>query len=68
MSSKKFNKFKDVQSDQIQRSSRKLCTAHCACRNADLNLALVKGTIVEVNEVFVQFHFAGSYGKDFVSK
>ena len=44
MSSKKFNAFKDFQSDQIQRSSRKMCTAHYACRNADLNLTLVSGT------------------------
>ena len=44
MSSKKFNPFKDFQSDQIQRSSRKIFTAHDACRNADLNLTLVAGT------------------------
>ena len=40
----KFNPFKDFQSDQIQRSSRKIFTAHYACRNADLNLTLVTGT------------------------
>ena len=28
----------------MQRSSRKLFTAHYACRNADLNLTLVTGT------------------------
>ena len=44
MSSKKFNPFKDFQSDQIQRSSREMFTAHYACRNADLNLTLVSGT------------------------
>ena len=45
MSSKKFlNPFKDVRSDQIQGSSRKISTAHCACRNADLNFTLVTGT------------------------
>ena len=36
MSSKKLNPFKDFQSDQIQRSqrsSRKILTAHYACRN-----------------------------------
>ena len=44
MSSKIFNPFKDFQSDQIQRSSRKIFTAHDACRNADLNLTLVAGT------------------------
>ena len=37
----KFNPFKDFQSDQIQRSSRKIFTAQYACRNADLNLTLV---------------------------
>ena len=41
MSSKKFNPFKDFQSDQIQRSSRKIFIAHYTCRNADLNLTLV---------------------------
>ena len=44
MSSKKFRPFKDFQFDQIQRSFRKIFTAHYACRNADLNLTLVKGT------------------------
>ena len=44
MSSKKFNPFKDFQSDQIQRSSRKIFTAHYACRNANLNLTLVTAT------------------------
>ena len=36
--------FKDFQSDQIQRSSRQIFTAHYACRNAHLNLTLVTGT------------------------
>ena len=40
----KFDPFKDFQSDQIQRSSRKIFTAQDACRNADLNLTLVTGT------------------------
>ena len=40
----KFNPFKDFQSDQIQRSSRKIFTAQYACRNADLNLTLFTGT------------------------
>ena len=31
----KFNPFKDFQSDQIHRGSRKILTAHYACRNAD---------------------------------
>ena len=44
MSSKKLNPFKDFQSDQIQRSSRKIFTAHYACRNANLNLTPVTGT------------------------
>ena len=44
MSSKKLNPFKDFQSDQIQRSSRKIFNAHYACRNAALNLTPVTGT------------------------
>ena len=44
MSSKKLNPFKDFQSDQIQRSSRKIFTAYYACRNAVLNLTPVTGT------------------------
>ena len=44
MSSKKLNPFKDFQSDQIHRSSRKIFTAHDACRNAALNLTPVMGT------------------------
>ena len=44
MSSKKLNPFKDFQSDQTQRSSRKIVTAHCACRNAALNLTPVMET------------------------
>ena len=44
MSSKKLNPFKDFQSDQIQRSSHKIFTAHYACRNAALNLTPVTGT------------------------
>ena len=36
-----FYPFKDFQSDQIQRSSRKIFTVCYACRNADLNLTLV---------------------------
>ena len=44
MSSKKLNPFKDFQSDQVQRSSRKIFTAHYTCRNAALNLTPVTGT------------------------
>ena len=47
MSSKKLNPFKDFQSDQIQRSSRKIFTAHYACRNDALNLTPVTGTTNE---------------------
>ena len=43
MSSKNLNQFKDFQSDQIQRSSRKIFTAHYACRNATLNFTPVTG-------------------------
>ena len=43
LSSKKFYPFKDFQSDQVQRTCRKIFTAHYACRNADLNLTLVTG-------------------------
>ena len=43
MSSKNLNPFKDFQSDQIQRSSRKILPAHYACRNAALNLTPVTG-------------------------
>ena len=38
-----FSLFKDFQSDQRQRSFRKIFTAHYASRNADLNLTLVMG-------------------------
>ena len=44
MSSKKLNQFKDFQSDQIQRISRKIFTAHYTCRNTALNLTPVRGT------------------------
>ena len=44
MSSKKLNPFKDFQSDQIQRNSRKIFTAHYACTNAALNLTSATGT------------------------
>ena len=44
MSSKKLNQFKDFQSDQLQRSSRKIFTAHYTCRNAALNLTPVTET------------------------
>ena len=39
----KFNPVKDFQSDQIQRGSRKILTAHDERRNADLNLTLDTG-------------------------
>ena len=44
MSSKKLNPFKDFHSDQKQRSSRKIFTAHDVCRNVALNLTPVTGT------------------------
>ena len=44
MFSKKLNPFKVFQSDQMQRSSRKIFTAHYARRNAALNWTPVKGT------------------------
>ena len=44
MSFKTFNPFKDFQSDQMQRSSLKIFTAHSSYRNADLNLTPVTGT------------------------
>ena len=44
MSSKQFYPFKDFQSDQIQKSSRKIFTVHYACGNADLNLTQVTET------------------------
>ena len=40
-----FYPFKDFQFDQIQRSPCKIFTAHYACRNTDLNLTSVTGTI-----------------------
>ena len=39
------NPFKDIQSDKIQRSSRKIFTVQYVCRNADLNLTIVTWTI-----------------------
>ena len=39
-----INPFKDFQSDQMQRSSRKIFTTHFACMNADSNLTPVTGT------------------------
>ena len=45
MSFKKYNPFKDFQSDLIQRSSRKIFTA---CRNADLNLTLDREILAEI--------------------
>ena len=44
MSSKKLNPFKDFQSDQIQRNSCKIFTAHYTCTNAALNLTSLTGT------------------------
>ena len=44
MSSKTFSPFKDFQSDQMQRSCRKIFTTHFACMNAGSNLTPVTGT------------------------
>ena len=41
---KEINPFKDFLSYKIQRSSRKIFTAHYVCRNAALNLTLVTAT------------------------
>ena len=46
MFSKKFNPFKDFQSDQLQRSSRKIFTAHYASRNSDLNLTQTTNGVI----------------------
>ena len=59
MSSKLFYPFKDFQSDQIQRSSRKIFTAHHARRIADLNLTPVTGTtngfISQIINLLIEF-------------
>ena len=57
-----FNPFKDFQSDQIQRSSRKIFIPHFACRNADLILTPVTGTTNEFifsNNQFINRIFWG---------
>ena len=62
MSSKTFNPFKDFQSDQMQRSSLKIFTAHYAYRNADLNLTPVTGTtngFIFSNNQFINRIFLG---------
>ena len=62
MSSKTFNPFKDFQSDQMQRSSLKIFTAHYAYRNADLNLTPVTGTtdgFIYTNNQFINRIFLG---------
>ena len=53
MSSKKLNAFKDFQSDQIQRSSRKICSAHYAYRNAALNLTPVTAQAAQEHYLWV---------------
>ena len=62
MSSKTFNPFKDFKSDQMQRSSLKIFTAHYAYRNADLNLTPVTGTtngFIFSNNQFINRIFLG---------
>ena len=53
MSSKKLNPFKDFQSDQIQKSSRKIFTANFSC-----NLTPVTGTTNEF--IFQNIQFTNS--------
>ena len=48
MSSMKFNPFKDFQSDQIQRGSRKVLIAHYACGNADCLTGTTNGFIFQM--------------------
>ena len=55
MSSKKFNPFKDSKSDQMQRSSFKIFTAHYADRNADLNLTLTDSFFEVINSLKESF-------------
>ena len=57
MSWKQFYSFKDFQSDQIQRSSRKIFTTHYACRNAYLNLTPGKtnGFIFQIINSLIEF-------------
>ena len=62
MSSKKFSPFKDFQSDQMQRNSFEVFTAHFAYRNADLNLTPVTGTtngFISSNNQFINRIFLG---------
>ena len=62
MSSKAFNPLKGFQSDQMQRSSLKIFTAHYAYRNADLNLTPVTGTtdgFIYTNNQFINRIFWG---------
>ena len=62
MSSKTFNPFKEFQSDQMQRSSLKIFTAHYVYRNADLNLTPVIGAtngFIFSNNQFINRIFLG---------
>ena len=62
MSSKTFNAFKDFQSDQMQRNSLKIFTAHYAYRDADLNLTPGTGTtdgFIYTNNQFINRIFLG---------
>ena len=55
----KFDPLKDFQSDQIQRSSRKIFTAQYACRNAEVNFTLVTGTTnYQKHKLHVQRNFS----------
>ena len=60
--SKTFNPFKGFQSDQMQRSSLNIFTAHYAYRNAKLNLTPVKETtngFIFSNNKFMNTIFLG---------
>ena len=63
MSSKQFYPIKDFQSDQIQRHSCKIFTAHYACRNADLNLTpvtkMTNGFVLFINNQFINRIWGG---------
>ena len=63
MSSRQFYPIKDFQSDQIQRHSCKIFTAHYACRNADLNSTpvtkMTNGFVLFINNQFINRIWGG---------
>ena len=64
MSWEQFYLFKDFQFEQMQISYHKKSTAHCVCRNADLNLILVatqtNGLIFFSNNQFIDGIYQGT--------